>query len=199
MTVIVDYGAGNIRSVVRAFERLGEVATVSSDPDVVGRARRLILPGVGSFDAAMIGMQRSQLLPVLEEKSAKKVCRFSEFVWGFKFSRVVVKKELCPAWDGFQGRHESFHRRRSRERFLTSAGTTSWFGDRHFSSTICPRIRRFISCTLITYPVIGTRILWPRVTTGVRLSRRPCWTTSWVCSSIRKKALISGSRYSSTF
>lgn len=71
MTVIVDYGAGNIRSVVRAFERLGEKATVSSDPDVVGKARRLILPGVGSFDAAMIGMQKSQLLPVLEEKVRK--------------------------------------------------------------------------------------------------------------------------------
>jgi len=71
MTVIVDYGAGNIRSVVRAFERLGEPATVSSDPEVVGKARRLILPGVGSFDAAMTGMEKSQLLPVLEEKVRK--------------------------------------------------------------------------------------------------------------------------------
>jgi glutamine amidotransferase len=71
MTVIVDYGAGNIRSVVRAFERLGETATVSSDPDVVAKARRLILPGVGSFDAAMTGMKKSQLLPVLEEKVRK--------------------------------------------------------------------------------------------------------------------------------
>lgn len=71
MTVIVDYGAGNIRSVVRAFERLGETATVSSDPDVVAKARRLILPGVGSFDSAMIGMKKSQLLPVLEEKVRK--------------------------------------------------------------------------------------------------------------------------------
>ena len=71
MTVIVDYGAGNIRSVVRAFERLGETATVSSDPDTIEKAERLILPGVGSFDAAMTGMQRSQLLPVLEQRVRK--------------------------------------------------------------------------------------------------------------------------------
>jgi hypothetical protein len=38
---IVDYGSGNLRSVQKAFERLGAAATITSDPDVVGAAERL--------------------------------------------------------------------------------------------------------------------------------------------------------------
>lgn len=68
MTTIVHYGAGNLHSVARALERLEEPSTISSDPAVIARAERLILPGVGSFDAAMTGLGASGLLPVLEDK-----------------------------------------------------------------------------------------------------------------------------------
>lgn len=46
---IVDYGVGNLKSVANAVEHLGAVARVSSDPDVLDRCERLILPGVGAF------------------------------------------------------------------------------------------------------------------------------------------------------
>lgn len=68
MTTIVDYGAGNLRSVIRALERLGESAVVSSRPEVVERASRLILPGVGSFDAAVNGLRSNGLIEVLEDR-----------------------------------------------------------------------------------------------------------------------------------
>ena len=48
---IVDYGAGNLASVVKALQRLGRERVVTSDPDVVGRARKCIIPGVGNFKA----------------------------------------------------------------------------------------------------------------------------------------------------
>jgi len=48
---IVDYGAGNITSVKRAIEHLGHACTVTSDPAVIGRADRIIVPGVGNFRA----------------------------------------------------------------------------------------------------------------------------------------------------
>ena len=51
--VIIDYGAGNIGSVVNACNRLGLRATVSSDPAVIAKADRIILPGVGAFRDAM--------------------------------------------------------------------------------------------------------------------------------------------------
>ena len=47
--VIVDLGMGNLRSVARALERAGGRVTVSSDPDVVATAPRLVVPGQGHF------------------------------------------------------------------------------------------------------------------------------------------------------
>jgi glutamine amidotransferase len=47
--VVVDLGMGNLRSVARALERAGAVARVSSDPDVVASAPRLVVPGQGHF------------------------------------------------------------------------------------------------------------------------------------------------------
>jgi glutamine amidotransferase len=46
---IVDYGAGNITSVKRAVEHLGQPCTVTNDPSVIDRSGRVIVPGVGHF------------------------------------------------------------------------------------------------------------------------------------------------------
>lgn len=51
--VIVDYGMGNLFSVASALRYLGADPSISSDPEVVARSRRTILPGVGSFRLAM--------------------------------------------------------------------------------------------------------------------------------------------------
>jgi len=48
---IVDYGAGNLASVVKALQHLGQECTVTRDPDIVGHADKLIIPGVGNFKA----------------------------------------------------------------------------------------------------------------------------------------------------
>jgi len=48
---MVDYGAGNITSVKRAVEHLGHACTVTSDPAVIERSERIIVPGVGNFRA----------------------------------------------------------------------------------------------------------------------------------------------------
>ncbi len=56
MIAIIDYGAGNIRSIARALAYLGENARVSDDPRVVAEARAIVLPGVGSGGAAMAQM-----------------------------------------------------------------------------------------------------------------------------------------------
>jgi glutamine amidotransferase len=48
---IVDYGAGNLASVVKAIRHLGQECAVTSDPDIVRRAGKRIIPGVGNFKA----------------------------------------------------------------------------------------------------------------------------------------------------
>jgi glutamine amidotransferase len=65
--VIVDYGMGNLRSVQKAFERFGHAALISSDPDAVGSAARLVLPGVGAFRDAIARLRQAGLVaPLLD-------------------------------------------------------------------------------------------------------------------------------------
>jgi len=51
--VVVDYGLGNLRSVTRGLERAGAEVTLSADPDDIGRADGIVLPGVGAFSEGM--------------------------------------------------------------------------------------------------------------------------------------------------
>lgn len=53
MITIVDYGMANLRSVQKAFEKVGQMAAISFDPQVIRRADRLVLPGVGAFGDGM--------------------------------------------------------------------------------------------------------------------------------------------------
>lgn len=59
--VVVDYGVGNVFSVVNALKMIGESPILSAEPSVVSSADRLILPGVGSFSAVMRTLQASGL------------------------------------------------------------------------------------------------------------------------------------------
>ena len=52
MITIVDYNMGNLRSVSKALEHLGSKVTVTSDPAVILKAEKLVLPGVGAFGDA---------------------------------------------------------------------------------------------------------------------------------------------------
>jgi glutamine amidotransferase len=66
-TLILDYGIGNLRSVQKAFEKVGAEAVISSDPDRASEAERLVLPGVGAFGDCMAQLQAARLhQPVLE-------------------------------------------------------------------------------------------------------------------------------------
>ena len=69
-TVIVDYGAGNIQSVLFALERQGVKSLLSHDLEVIEKADKVIFPGVGHAAAAMEKLQASgvdQLLPQLTQ------------------------------------------------------------------------------------------------------------------------------------
>ncbi len=56
MIAIIDYGAGNIRSIEKALEHVGAVVQVTDDPTVVNDAQAVVLPGVGSGGTAMARM-----------------------------------------------------------------------------------------------------------------------------------------------
>ncbi len=66
--VIVDYGMGNLRSVQKAFQRVGAEAEISSFPDAIRAADRLVLPGVGHFAQGMENLRARGLVAALEAR-----------------------------------------------------------------------------------------------------------------------------------
>ena len=65
MIAIVDYGAGNLRSVAKAVEKLGYSPEVTGDPQKVRNAKAVILPGVGASDSAMTALEERGLVEPL--------------------------------------------------------------------------------------------------------------------------------------
>lgn len=70
MITIINYGMGNLGSTLNMFKRLGIEAQISSDPDIIVKSKKLVLPGVGAFDSAitrinaMVGLRE-----VLQQKA----------------------------------------------------------------------------------------------------------------------------------
>lgn len=72
MIGIIDYDAGNIKSVEKALQWLGEEAIVSRDPKVLLQVDKVILPGVGAFGEAMEKLHKYGLVDVIQEIVEKK-------------------------------------------------------------------------------------------------------------------------------
>lgn len=71
MIAIIDYGVGNLFSLKSSFAKIGEEAVVTSDPEVIAKADRLILPGVGAFEDAAKKLRASGLDRVIMDEVAK--------------------------------------------------------------------------------------------------------------------------------
>ena len=71
MTVIIDYGVGNVFSLASSLRKIGEEAAISSDRKTILEAERIILPGVGAFPDAMTRLRESDLSDVILEEVKK--------------------------------------------------------------------------------------------------------------------------------
>jgi imidazole glycerol-phosphate synthase subunit HisH len=69
---VIDYKAGNLTSVMKALDALGYQATVTADPGVVRRAKKVILPGVGHFQATQL-LEETGLTGSISEAIARGV------------------------------------------------------------------------------------------------------------------------------
>ena len=69
MIVIVDYGTGNVQSILNMLRRIGiDAAEISAEIKKIEEADKLIFPGVGAFDFGMTNLKKSGLIPVLNKK-----------------------------------------------------------------------------------------------------------------------------------
>lgn len=89
---VLDYGAGNLRSVVKAFEHQGVEARLTPDPAEARRAERLVLPGQGHFGQCMTRLEESGLADAVREHVAS----------GRPFFGICVGMELL-----FEGSEEA--------------------------------------------------------------------------------------------
>lgn len=71
MIAIIDYGVGNLFSLKCSFESIGADICVTADPDVIAKADRIILPGVGAFEDAAKKLRDSGLDKVIKAECAK--------------------------------------------------------------------------------------------------------------------------------
>jgi glutamine amidotransferase len=85
--VIIDYGAGNVKSVNFAFQRLGFEPILSDDPNIIKNADYVIFPGVGHAKSAMEALRAKNLIGVIQDLKQpvlgvclgmQLMCRFSE-------------------------------------------------------------------------------------------------------------------------
>lgn len=68
MIAVIDYGMGNLRSVVNAFRSIGEETVLASDASVLSRASGIVLPGVGAFAEAMHRLKAGGFVQALEHE-----------------------------------------------------------------------------------------------------------------------------------
>lgn len=68
MITIVDYNMGNVGSIRNMLKKIGVESEITADARAIAVAKKLILPGVGSFDAGMDNLERSGLIPLLNER-----------------------------------------------------------------------------------------------------------------------------------
>lgn len=73
MIAIIDYDAGNLKSVEKALQFLGEDAKVTSDAEEILAADKIILPGVGAFGDAMDKLNKSGLSEVIREAVRREI------------------------------------------------------------------------------------------------------------------------------
>jgi len=160
-TIIIDYGMGNLRSVQKAFERIGEAARISSDVSEIAQAERLVLPGVGAFRDAIAAIRRGDLANVirdhvLEDRPFLGICLGLQMLFDVSFEDgqheglgvipgVVQRFQLPPefkiphmGWNQLDVTHQPNHG------LLQNLGSAPWFYFVH-SYHVVPSDRSWIA------------------------------------------------------
>ena len=99
MIALIDYGAGNLKSVANACAAIGADIEITTDPAVIRRATSIILPGVGAFAEGMDRLRKAGLLPVLNEEVIEKKKPYLGICLGLQFLAEVSEEH---------GTHEGF-------------------------------------------------------------------------------------------
>ena len=69
MVAVVDYGLGNLGSIANMIKAIGEKSVITNEKDKIAKADRIILPGVGAYDAGITNLEQRGLVEFLKEQA----------------------------------------------------------------------------------------------------------------------------------
>lgn len=109
MITIVDYGMGNLKSIQNMFKRIGADAEITGDKDKIAAAHKLLLPGVGAFDAAMERINESGLRELIDMKALKEKVPILGICLGMQVLTESSEEGVLPGLGWIPGRTVKFN------------------------------------------------------------------------------------------
>jgi glutamine amidotransferase len=109
MIVIVDYGMGNLGSIANMLKQIGMPAMITDDPERIEQADRLVLAGVGAFDAGMQRLNDLRLIPLLERKVLEKKTPFLGICLGMQLLSRCSEEGQLPGLGWFDAETIKFN------------------------------------------------------------------------------------------
>ena len=108
MITILDYGMGNLGSVMNMFKRIGVKSRISSDIKEIEQAEKLLLPGVGAFDAAMGRINANNFIDVLNFLAHDKKIPVMGICLGMQLLTEGSDEGVLPGLGWIKGRASKF-------------------------------------------------------------------------------------------
>lgn len=109
MNVIIDYNMGNVGSITRMLNKVGAEAKLTSDHEEIERARRIILPGVGAFDAGMRHLTDMRLIDLLTRKVLEEKVPVLGICLGMQLLAKNSEEGGLPGLDWIDAEARRFH------------------------------------------------------------------------------------------
>jgi imidazole glycerol-phosphate synthase subunit HisH len=108
MIVIVNYGLGNLGSIFNMFKKLKVECKISSDPDEIVKAQKILLPGVGAFDNAMKKIEDLNLKEILISKALIEKVPFLGICLGMQILTDSSEEGEMPGFGWIKGKTKKF-------------------------------------------------------------------------------------------
>jgi glutamine amidotransferase len=108
MIVIIDYGMGNLRSVQKAFERVGVSVKISGIVDEILSADKIVVPGVGHFEQGVSNLEERGLFKALNEVVIEKKIPIIGICLGMQLMTEYSEEGNCEGFGWIKGRTRKF-------------------------------------------------------------------------------------------
>jgi len=122
MVVIIDYGMGNLNSILNMFKKIRVQAIISLDLAVIGDAEKLVLPGVGAFGSGMRKLREIGVIPTLEEKVLRHKTPILGICLGMQLFTKTSEEGGVPGLGWIDAKTEKFEWENENEKFCGVQG-----------------------------------------------------------------------------